>query len=303
VATRKDGIDSIFFERELNKVLVATYDRKYADLKGRRLVATNREVGEGEKSFTWISYDRAGIVQLVAAAANDLPRADIKGTENTGRIDYYANAYGYNLLEILAAQRANKPLQTKKAEAARLSHEENFDRMVAFGDVKTGTVGLLNQPNAQTYTPPNGVSTHPDWARKTPDEILADLNGMVNKITSVTKGVHRAKKVLLPIDQYTLIATTARSVNSDTTILEFFQKNQPGVTVDHWYRCTGAGVAGVDRMIAFDDDPMILEFFVAMEFRQQPVQEKGLDFEIPCVSGAGGVTAYYPLAICMADGI
>jgi hypothetical protein len=300
---RKDGIDTVFFERELNKVLSGNYDVKYADLKGRTLVATNRELQPGDKTFTWIEFDRAGIVKLVSAAANDLPRADVKGTENTGRVDYYANAFGYNVLEVLAAQRANRPLQTMKATAARKAHDENMDKLVAIGDTATGAVGLLNQPNFQLYTVPAGAAASATWALKTADEILADMNGIVNKIRSTTKGVHRARRLVIPIEQYTLIATKPRSSTSDTTILEFFLKNNPGVTVEDWYRCDGAGAGGTDRMVAYDDSPDVLAFFVAQEFQQFPVQEKGLEFEVPCMSGAGGVVAFYPLAGCYGDGI
>lgn len=300
---RKDGIDTVFFERELNVVLAGNYDRKYTDLKGRGFVATNRELQPGDKTFTWVEYDRNGVVKLVSAAANDLPRVDVKGVENTGRVDYYSNAFGYNYLEVLAAQRANKPLQAMRANAARLAHEENADRCIAVGNATTGTKGLLNQPNFQTYTVPNGAGGSPLWANKTADEILKDLNGMVNKVISVTKGVHRPKVLVLPIAQYTLISTMARSANSDTTILEFFLKNQPGIRVDHWHRLAGAGAGATDRMVAYDDAREVLEFFVAQEFTQLPVQEKGLEFEVPCLSGVGGVIAYYPLAGIYGDGI
>ena len=48
--------------------------------------------------------------------------------------------------------------------------------------------------------------------------------------------------VLLPVAQYTLIASTPRSTASDTTILEYFIQNNPFITTVDWVpELAGAG--------------------------------------------------------------
>lgn len=300
---RKDQVDVAFLERELNHVMVTAYDRRYPDLIGRQLIHVNTEVAAGMKTFTWKEYDRVGIAQLVSSDGTDMPMADVSGVEYSGKIDYYQLGYKYDLMEILAAQNANRPLDVQKATAARLGHETRIDQGIFFGDPVTGMKGMLNQPNAQDYTIPQGDSGHTQWVQKTADEIIADVNGAINKVKGASDNVYSVNTVLLPVEQYAHIASIPRSTRSDTTVLEFLQKVHPGVRFVESWRCKGAGEAKSDRMLAYNDSPDVADFILAMEFRQEPGQWDGIIHKVPCLSGFGGVRLIHPLSWCYADGI
>lgn len=110
--------------------------------------------------------------------------------------------------------------------------------------------------------------------------------------------------ILIPRAQMTILRTTQFSVASDKTILEWFRANYGGqIGIDTWHRLQGAGTGGTDRMVAYTMSPDHLQGAIPQEFEQLPVQERNLEFIIPCHARVGGVLAYYPLSIAYGDGI
>lgn len=299
----KTDADNAFFSRSLEYVKARVYGNKPRELLARRFIPKDTEVDPDAETVRIRSYNQVGVAKLLASYAQDLPRSDIKAEEMVRSIRGIGNAYGYALDEVRAAARANINLDEKKGAAARRAVEALIDRILAVGDDETGLLGLLNQPNASVYTIPNGDSLATAWTTKTPKEILQDLVGICEYVSLVTNEVEQVNLIVLPRPQYVAIATTQFSIASETSILDYFKKAYPGVNVERWYRLTGAGTAVTDRMLAYVLSPDHLTALIPREFEQLPVQEKGLEFEIPCHARCGGVVAYYPLSICYGDGI
>jgi len=299
-----DAGETVFFARELEFIKSKSYDVKYAELKARSLLPISYEAGPGAESITYSQYDHLGLAKLISNYANDLPRADVKGKQFTAPVRSLGASYGYNLQEIRAAKMVGKPLEQRRANAAKRAVLQLENTIAMFGDAEHGLGGFLSNPNITVVSVPNGVSGTSYWATKTPDEILKDLNTVANTPFNITKGVEMADTMLLPLNQYTQIASTARSANSDTTILEYFLKNNPFIkSVDWLNELKGVGVAGSDSMLAYRRDPDALTLEIPQDFEQLPVQEEGLEFTIPCHSRLGGVLIYYPLSIARGDGI
>jgi len=300
-----DAAENIFFERQLEQVRNKTYDIKYAALKARMLIPVDNSVDPGAETVKYEQFDEVGQAKIINSYADDLPRVDIKAKEFRQPIKSIGVGFGYSTQELRAAKFAGKPLEARRATTTRRAVEQTIDRIAATGDAANGLLGLLNQPNALVFAVPNnagGTSAH--WADKSPDEILADLNGIVNLIVSTTKEIEQPDTLLLPVDQYTLISSTPRSANSDTTILKYFLTNNPFIhAVEPWAKLSGVGSGSTDRMVAYRRDPDALQLIISMEFTQYPPQPKGLAFEIPCEARCGGVQVYYPLSICYGDGI
>lgn len=299
-----DAAENVFFERQLEQVRAQTYDVKYAQLKARMLIPVDNSVDPGAETVKYEQFDMVGQAKIINSYADDLPRADVKAKEFRQPIKGIGSAYGFSVQEIRAAKFAGKPLEQRKANAARRAVEQKIDAIGATGDSDNGLLGLFNQPNALVYTVPNGGSGFATFAKKTPDEILADLNGVTNLIVTTTKEIEVPDTLILPVDQYSHIASTPRSANSDTTILDYFLKNNPYIqAVEPWAKLSGAGSGGTDRMVAYRRDPDALMLVIPQEFEQFPPQPEGLEFEIPCHARCGGVQVYYPLSICYGDGI
>ena len=56
-------------------------------------------------------------------------------------------------------------------------------------------------------------------------------------------------------------------------------------------------------MIAYRRDPDAFTLEIPQMFEQLPVQERGLEFVVPCHSRIGGVIIYYPLSMAIGEGI
>lgn len=303
---RADAGESAFFARQLEEIRGRSYDLKLIELKARMLIPVDNSVPPGADAVTYRQYTSSGTAKIIQSYADDFPRADIFGKEFSVKPKGIGASYGYNVQEIRAAQMTGLPLEQRRANAARRSVEEKIDSIAQIGDADYGLTGLLNQATTTTYAIPNGASGFSQWSTKTPSEILDDMNGAVNAVISNTKEVEKPDTMLVPIEEFTLIASKPWNPNnaSNVSILEYFLKNNPWVAeVEPWYALKGAGSGSSDRMVVYKRDPDHLMLVIPQEFEQFPPQAKGMEFVVPCHARCAGVQAPYPLAICYADGI
>jgi hypothetical protein len=300
-----DAAENAFFERQLEFVKTQTYDVKYPNLIARTLVPVDGSVPPGAETVKYSQYDQVGLAKIISTYGKDLPRADVKAKEFRSVIKSLGTAYGYTTQEVRSANFGGVPLDARKAGAARRAMEEKIDALAFSGDASNGLQGFNAITNAGVYTVPNdGTGTTKTWSTKTPDQILRDLNMMVQQVIDNTYGIEVPDTILMPLNHYGRLTTTARSATSDTTILAFFLANSPYIkNVQPWYRLTGAGSGATDRMIAYRRSPDALSLVIPMEFTQYAPQQDGLEFEIPCEARYGGVICYYPLSIVYGDGI
>ena len=301
---RFDANESMFFARQLEAIKAQTYDVKRANLNALQLMPVSTDVPEGATTITYRQYDTVGMAKVIANYANDLPRADVTGKEFTSNIRSIGNAFGYNTQEIRSAIFAGVNLPSRKAMAATRAHQEKINALAFTGDADHGLPGLISNTNVPEVTLlADGTGSSKTFASKTADKIVRDVNALVNKIISQSKGVHRATEVWMPVEQYALIATTQNSTASDTTILQFLQQVHPGVTFRQVVELDGAGASGVDRMYAIENSRDNWAIEIPMMMKMYSPQQKGLEFEVPVESRFGGVIIEYPLAFAFADGI
>lgn len=299
-----DSNESIFFLRELDFVKSKSYDVVYPELKARSLIPMSMDAGPGAETITYEQYDAVGMAKIVASYADDIPRADVKGKEFTSRVRSLASSYGYNLQEIRAAKMAGKPLQQRKANAAKKAIAILEDKIAAVGDADYNLIGFINHPNISTTALPNdGTGASILWSTKTPLQILRDLNKIANFIVENTKEVEQPDTLLLPTAKFNYISTTPVGDNADKTILEAFLSKSPFIKqVLSWNKLAAAGAGGTDRMIAYKKDPEKLELQIPSDFEQLDVEQRGLEFITACHQRHGGVIIYYPLSVAYADG-
>jgi hypothetical protein len=301
---RLDANESVFFARQLEFVKSQTYDVKRVPLGAMTLMPVSTAIPEGATTHTYRQYDSVGMAKVISNFANDLPRADVVGKEFTNPIRSIGNAYGYNVQEVRSAMFAGMNLNARKALAATRAQQEKINQLAFFGDAANGLPGLISNTNVPEVTILNdGTGSSKTFATKTADKIVRDINALINKIIVQSKGVHRANQVWLPIEQYALIATTQNSTASDTTILEFLQKNHPGVEFKQVVELDGAGGGGADLMYALENSIDNWQLEIPMMIRQYAPQQQGLEFSIPVESRFAGVIIEYPLAFAFASGI
>ena len=301
--TNLDSAETMFFQRELEQVKAKSYDVLKVPLKAFELIPVDSTTAPGAATVTYEQYDSTGIAKIISNYADDLPTADVKGKEFTSMIKSIGSSYVYSKNDIRAAQFAGKPLNQRKANAAVEAHRQLMNKLAFFGDAEYGIQGLLTNSNIPSAPVVAGAAATLAWAKKTPDEILKDLNSAVSDMLDLTKGVEVPNTIVMPIAQYNHIATTARSANSDTTILEFFKGNNPGIEVMWATELKGAFAGGTDGFIVYNRNPDKLWMEIPMMVEMSPAQEKGLSYMVPCESKFGGVIVPYPLSVSFRRGI
>lgn len=309
-----DSNESIYFARKLEYVKSKTYDVLFPQFKMLTLIPVSTEAGPGAATITYDQYTMVGLAKIIGNYSDDLPRVDVYGKEFSTPVRTIAEAYGYNVQEIRTSAMTNKNLPTRRANAAKRANDQKVDNIAlkarASNPADKGLVGLLYNANVTkgTVTTRNA---HVTFATKTPAEILADLNDIVSGIIELTKGVEVPDTLLLPIAQYTKISTTPLQSGSDTTILEFFLKNNPSITSVEWVAqlkdvnpvpSTGAA-SSTDCMVCYRKDPDKLTLEIPSPWEQLDPQAEGLEFKVPCISRCGGVIIYYPLSVSIIEGI
>jgi hypothetical protein len=299
-----DANETIFFKRELEYVKSQAYDTKFRENKLLSILPISTEAGPGATEITWRRFTSVGSAIQISDSGENIPRADVYGEETTTKIIPYGAAYGYNIYEIRRAQMAGRPLEAMRATAARKAIDDKLNDIAASGDTAAGLKGFINYTGISEYTVASGTSGLKTWANKTPDEILADMNGIVNSVVVATVGIERPDTLLLPQSNYNLIMQKRIGDGSDVTILNYFLNNNKYIkTVDWLYELTGAGATTSNRMMAFVNDAQHLTFELPIPFEQHDIQQKGFDYVVPCSCSTAGMIVYYPNAVVFADGV
>lgn len=303
-----DADGAVFFQRQLEHIKARSYDVKYAELKARELFPVSNEGGPGISSITYRTYDMVGAAKIINAYADDLPRADVAGKETTIPVRSVGTSYGYNLDEIQASQLTGAALDQRRANAAMRSVEQVVNNVAFYGDATSNLPGLFSNPNIPTGSVVNpGAGTQ--WVNKTPDEILFDINDAFADIFETTNMVERGNTLLLPPAQWSYIASTPRSANSDTTILQYLVMNSPYLSseadVIPVNECSAANNPELteDAMVVYDRSPDKLQLEIPVELEMMPVQQKNLEFVVPGRNRLAGLNIYYPLSLNILTGI
>ena len=311
--TRFDSVEqaSVFFARELDYVKTETYDVEYPEMTALNLFPVTSEVPEGAETFTYYSYDKTGMAKIINNYATDLPRADVKGKPVTGYVKSVGDSYGYSVQEMRASRLAGKSLDVRKGESARYAMDYTVNKIAWAGDKDNGLVGILSEGND---IPKYVLSTvmvdgeeHTEFRYKNADQILDDINGMQKYISQITKNVKKPDTLVLPSDVYIDLATR-RIPDTETTILKFVLDHAPYLKEireanELQAESTDINPTGSNVMFLFTNDERKMSLEIPMHFYQYPLQEKGLEIEIPCEQRVAGMIIYYPLSGLLAEGV
>lgn len=306
---------SVFFARELDYVKTKAYDKLYPELNGLTVFPVTSEANPGAETITYYGYEKTGMAKIISNYATDLPRADVKGKPTTVPVKSIGASYGYSIQEMRASRMAGKSLDSKKAESARYAIDFAQNCIAWNGDKETGLIGVLSEGNdVPLYVIPQGASGKTDWASKTVDEIIADINGMFKQVARTTKKVEKPDTLAIPEEAF-LELQGRRIDGTDSNLLSYLTKNIKGlkeivscqeldpdsVDTNPYATATGEGGKGVALLYKKDKDKFSIE--IPLPFMQYPVQQQGLEMVVPCEARIAGAMFYYPLSLLIAPGI
>lgn len=310
---RFDNVDqaSVFFAQELDYVKTQSYDVVYPEMTALRLFPMSSEVPEGAETFTYYSYDKTGMAKIINNYATDLPRADVKGKPTTGHVKSIGDSYGYSVQEMRASRMTGKSLDARKGESARYAIDYEANKIAWAGNKENGLVGILSEENDIPRFVLSTVEVEgekkTEFMHKDADQILMDINNMQKYVAKITKNVEKPDTLALPADIYIDLATR-RIPDTEITVLSFIKDHAPYLkniveanelqSDSKDMNPTGSNVA-----LLFTNDERKLTLEVPMPYYQYPLQEKGLEVEIPCEERVAGMVIYYPLSALIAEGV
>ena len=282
-----DDSGNIFFARQLEHIKAKSYDVQYADLVARSLFPVSNEAPEGVDIITYRTYDMVGAARIINSYADDLPRADVFGSETIRQVRAVGTSIGYSRNEILQSQMTGLPLDQRRANACQRAWEETVDDIAWNGAADHNLIGFLTHPNIPSLA--SGVVG--GWIAATPDEIIADITTAFGKVRADTKMKENPNTMLLPVLLFNHISSTPRASNSDTTILKFVLDNVVGLNEIHPVNEL------LTDMFIYDKNPDKLQLEIPKELEFFPPQEVGLELKVPAWGKTAGVNIYYPLSV------
>lgn len=266
-------------------------------------------------SFTNSSFASSGTLSAggkawISKDANSITGIALDIAKTTSPLTLWGMELKWTIPELESAMKLGRPVDQQKYTAMQLKHQMDIDEQVYIGDTDLGQYGLLNSTRVTNSTNVvAGASTHTDWARKTHDEILADVNELLTSVYLSSGAALVPTHLRLPPIQFSQLVSRKVSDAGNMSILEYLRINSlcnaaNGRPLDiqpiKWL--TGRGVSGADRMIAYSKDKERVRFPM-VPLARTPLEYRSL-FQITTYYGRlGAVEFVYPETIGYRDGI
>lgn len=240
-----------------------------------------------------------------------------------GKLTFPVTPWGvemkYTVLELEAAARVGRPVDAQKFEALKLKFNMDTDEMVYVGDgsiisqgvAATGLVNCSLVTNVANVVNPGGGT---QWTTKTPAQILADFNEMLQSGWAASGYAVMPNKVLLPPTQFGYISTQLVGSAGTVSILKYIEENniltaETGrrlmIVPCKWLVGVAAGgTIGVsnnhDRMVAYSQEEQFVRFPM-VQLQRTPIQYDSIYHKCTYYGKLGVTEVVYPETIVYRD--
>jgi len=272
-------------------------ERRYPDVTYANDVPVDTSANPFATTVTFYSVDKVGAAKLVNGHGDDVPLANIDLNKFDNQVRMAAIGYSFSLEEVGQAQMLGMNLDNMGVDAARFAYEKFMDGATYLGIASVGLTGLYNTAGITT------VAAGGAWVGRTPDQVLADLNTILNGAFSSSLGVEMPNTIKLPLAVFADIASRRIGVDSSMTILSFIKQanvltasGRGELTIQGDHRLT-------TRMVVYSKDPQVLKLHVPMPLRFLPVQPRNLEYYVPGMFRFAGLDIRRPGAVRYMDGV
>jgi hypothetical protein len=223
----------------------------------------------------------------------------------------------YSILELESAAKAGRPIDAQKYEALKMKHQMDIDEMVYVGDSSLGVGGLVNSASVTNVSNfPNGAAASTLWSTKTPAEILADVNALIQSTWAASAWKVMPNRLLLPPAQFGYISTQVVSTAGNQSILKYLLENNVlkasgagELTIQPAKWLIGAGSGGtygvsgtVDRCVIYTKEKQYVRYPMTL-LQRTPVQYQSIFQMSTYYCRLGVVEVVYPETIGYRDGL
>ena len=250
-----------------------------------------------------------GNIPWVSPETSAIPGVSVSGKKLVHPLRLAAREIAYSQPELERSQRTGQPIDVQKINAMNQIYQMNIDQMVYVGSDDVDATGLLNDAGVTTSTVATGASGSTLWDDKTPDEMLADVNTLLDETWVASALAVCPSDLLLPPAQFSLISSQKVSSAGNLSILEFLKQNSIALQINgkqlnikpvKWL--TGAGAGSSDRMVAYTNAEEYCRYPM-VPVRRETAYYRGISFIAPYLWALGELEIVYPETIQYADGI
>lgn len=255
----------------------------------------------------------AGASPVTAGGANGIPTVQASVDKGVYKAHTFAVAMRVMFQDMQRSNNIGRSLDSLLQNGVRLAYDKHNDENVYVGLAQYDTTGLLNNPDATETAAANGAAGDSTWAKKTPAEILKDVNDALAAAWAANEYDASAipNHILLPYEQYLYIMTTKVTELATETIYDFLMKNNAATKAGgdlfigptRW--CKGAGTGGKDRMAVYNNDRRFVkmdEFVPLSRIMSQP-NVANVCYDTAYMANLSEVQIFYPSSLLYVDGI
>lgn len=296
---RLDANEAAFLENALEDMKSRVFAEEYAPTKARSFIPVSQDVDPGADTFAYEEEDYNGSAIETRNYADDPPGVDVESEKIILPIVGVINHYFYSIQDLRAAALAGKPLQARRARAARDAWERKMDSIAATGSAKSNLGGFINNTNVNAANATTGT-----WSGATADQIVTDVSNAAAAMVTASKETQFPNTLILPTAQYLLISQKRMDTTTQETVRQAILNSNPWITrIDSWNTLVDAGVGTTDRAVLFNSSPDVAEMIVPQDFEILPPQVANYRFKVLTHGRTGGTAVYRPLGMRYMDNI
>lgn len=257
-----------FLIGELERLDQTLHDPLVAVTWGRDIdLREDVTIADEVSSFTNSSFAAVGGINpagksWISKDANAISGVALDIGKTTHPLYLWGLEIKYTLPELASAQKLGRPIDQQKYDGMRLKMQMDIDEMVYVGDTTYGQYGLANSPLVTaTNAAAVGTGSSSKWSTKTPDQILADVNQLLNNVWASSGWAVMPDELRLPPVQFGYLVSQKVSDAGNISILEFLRQNSlcnaangKPLNIQSVKWLTGLGASATDRMVAYSRD-------------------------------------------------
>lgn len=210
----------------------------------------------------------SGTSGLVGSETNDIPVMQANITKDNYKVFSWANILRVPFIGQQYMNKVGRSLDDILDKGIKLNWNKDIDQIVYEGFDELEVYGLVNNPGITAEAAPPKASGDSQvaadllWKNKTADEILDDINSLINKtwMASEYDLTGMANHILIDPVNYAHITSRKVSEAGNVSVLTYILENNIAknqgreifIAPSRW--CTGAGVGGTNRMLAYVND-------------------------------------------------
>jgi hypothetical protein len=250
-----------------------------------------------------------GNIPWISAETDAIPGISINGNKVTTPLRLAGRELTYTSVELERSQLTGQPIDAQKMDAMNILYQMNTDQMVYVGSSDVGATGLINNSSVTAGSVATGISGSTLWTNKTPDEILADVNALLESTWAASGFAVCPGKLLLPPLQFSYLTSQKVSSAGNVSVYKFLKENTISLEINgkeldivpvKWL--TGAGVSSTNRMVAYTNEESRVRFPM-VPIRRETAYYHGIRYTAPYIWAMGQIEFVYPETVQYADGI